>query len=94
MIEPWPAACGKPKVLRDCYPESQTLRFRLFSPAEKSEKGLDRKVSLDRVVEKRFGRLGPPRMIMKKQRKRRNLKASGGGTTYYNVEILTEKWPY
>jgi len=59
LIEPWPAACGKPKVLRDCYPESQTLRFRLFSPAEKSEKGLDRKVSLDRVVEKRFGRLGP-----------------------------------
>jgi len=30
-------------------------------------------------------------MIMKKQRKRRNLKASGGDTTYYNVEILTEK---
>ena len=28
---------------------------------------------------------------MKKQRKRRNLKASGGGTTYYNVEILTGK---
>jgi hypothetical protein len=28
---------------------------------------------------------------MEKQRRRRNLKASGGDTTYYDVEVLTEK---
>jgi len=52
--------------------------FPLISLAEKSKKGLDRKVPLDRVVEKRFGRPGPSRVIMEKQRRRRNLKASGG----------------
>jgi hypothetical protein len=45
-------------------------------------------VPLDRVVEKRFGRLGPPRAIMKKRRKRRNLKASGGEKVALLVQLF------
>src|SRR3954447_15026251 len=74
------------------------LSFRAIGPeipalfvGREEKKGLERKVPLDRVVEKPFWKLGPARLIMKRQRKRRNLKASGGVTTYYSVGTLTEE---
>lgn len=62
----------------------------LCSSAKKSKNGLDREVALERAVEKPFWKVKTPRDDNEEAEKRRNLKASGGGTTYYNVEILAE----